>query len=224
MAPGPAIPPPSRGELTRLLQAWSRGDAGAQDRLLPIVYHELHRRAIAYLRRERRDHTLKPTDLVHEAYLRLCSQDVAWQNREQFFGVAARLMRRILVDHARARTTAKRQHGLRVPLGEDLAARPPLAPDLLDLDPMLDHRLRLARVVTLVDRGLQQAQTLSADPAVQAELYETLGGIYQKLGNLTRADSLLGVSLATANREWAMAKAWLYRRLKSLDEARGEAG
>ena len=201
MAPGPAIPPPSRGELTRLLQAWSRGDAGAQDRLLPIVYHELHRRAIAYLRRERRDHTLKPTDLVHEAYLRLCSQDVAWQNREQFFGVAARLMRRILVDHARARTTAKRQHGLRVPLGEDLAARPPLAPDLLDLDAALDE---------LAERDQRQGRLVEL----------------RFFGGLTQEESaqVLGVSLATANREWAMAKAWLYRRLKSLDEARGEAG
>ena len=201
MAPGPAIPPPSRGELTRLLQAWSRGDAAARDRLLPIVYDELHRRAIAYLRRERRDHTLKPTDLVHEAYLRLCSQDVAWQNREQFFGVAARLMRRILVDHARARTTAKRQHGLRVPLGDDLAATPPLAPDLLVLDAAHDE---------LAERDERQGRLVEL----------------RFFGGLTQEESaqVLGVSLATANREWAMAKAWLYRRLKSLDEARGEAG
>ena len=90
-------------DVTKLLRGWSEGDSAARaTELMPLVYHELHRRAAAYLRRERRDHTLQPTALVHEAYLRLIKQDrAAWQNRAQFFGVASEMMRRILVDHAR---------------------------------------------------------------------------------------------------------------------------
>jgi RNA polymerase sigma factor (TIGR02999 family) len=91
------------GEVTRLLQAWGQGDATARDELIPVVYGELRRRAAAHRRHERRDHTLHPTDLIHETYLRLCAQNPAWQNRDQFLGVASQLMRRILVDHARAR-------------------------------------------------------------------------------------------------------------------------
>jgi len=89
-------------DVTRLLRAWGQGDLQARDELVPLVYHELRRRAAAYLRRERADHTLQPTALVHEAYLRLLGQRrVAWQNRTHFFGIAAQMMRRILVDHAR---------------------------------------------------------------------------------------------------------------------------
>src|SRR5580765_6371492 len=96
-------------EVTDLLQAWSDGDAGARDRLVPLVYQELRRRAAAYLRRERRGDTLQPTALVHETYLRLVDQKRAvWQNRGQFYGVASQMMRRILVDRARTRRTAKR--------------------------------------------------------------------------------------------------------------------
>ena len=91
------------GQVTRLLKAWRQGDATARDELIPVVYGELRRRAAARLRHERAGHSLHPTDLVHETYLRLCAQDPAWQNREQFFAVASHLMRRILVDHARAR-------------------------------------------------------------------------------------------------------------------------
>ena len=187
------LPTPSPGEVTHLLQAWGHGDAAATERLLPLVYGELRRRAAAYLRRERPGHTLRPTDLVHEAYLRLCSQNAAWQNREQFFGVAARLMRRILVDHARARRAAKRGRGLRVTLSEALAASAPPEPDILDLDAALDE--------------------LAARDERQARLVEL-----RFFGGLTQEESaqVIGVSLATANREWAMAKAWLYRRLKSL--------
>src|SRR5262245_13386135 len=108
MGKRPAQPHPP-GEVTRLLQAWSSGDPHAHDELMPFVYQELRRRAAAYLRRERRGHTLQPTDLVHEAYLRLSAQHAGWRNREQFFAMAARLMRRILVDHARARLAGKRR-------------------------------------------------------------------------------------------------------------------
>jgi len=179
------------GEVTRLLQAWSDGDAAARDRLLPLVYQDLKRRAGAYLRREGRNHTLRPTDLVHETYLRLCEQSSGWRNRDQFFGVAAQLMRRILVDHARARSAAKRGRGLRVTFSDDLAASTAPDFDILALDAAL-------------------AELAALDPR-QAELVEM-----RFFGGLTQPEvaATMGFSLATANREWATAKAWLYRRLK----------
>jgi len=191
MSPGKPPSPPA-GELTHLLQAWSHGDAEARDRLLPIVYDELRRRAAAYLRRERPGHTLRPTDLVHEAYLRLCGQNAAWQNREQFFGVAARLMRRILVDHARARRAAKRGGGLSITLDESIAAARAITPDLLDLDAALEE---------LAVRDERQGRLVEL---------RFFGGLTQE-----EAAQVVGLSLATANREWAMAKAWLYRRLRA---------
>jgi RNA polymerase sigma factor (TIGR02999 family) len=179
------------GEVTRLLQAWSEGDAAARDRLIPVVYDELRRRAAAHLRRERREHTFKPTDLVHETYLRLCQQSAGWQNREQFFGVASRLMRRILVDHARARGAAKRGRALRVTLVEGLLDAAPTEPDLLDLD-----------------AALVELEALDERQGSLVEL-RFFGGL-----TLEEAATSLGISRATANREWAMAKAWLFRRLK----------
>jgi len=186
------MPEPPQGELTRLLQAWQNGDESARDSLIPVVYRELRRRAAGYLRRERRGHTLRPTDLVHETYLRLCAQNSAWQNRAQFFGVASRLMRRILVDHARARGAAKRGGGLRVTLVDSPATSPSADPDLLDLDVALDE--------------------LAALDERQAHLVELrfFGGL-----SMEEAAEAVGVSLATAGREWATAKAWLHRRLKS---------
>jgi len=184
-------PKPPSGEVTTLLQAWSEGNGAARDRLMPYVYAELRRRAAGQLRRERRGHTLRPTDLVHETYMRLCEQNPAWQNREQFFAVASKLMRRILVDHARQRGAAKRGGGLRVTLDEGAAAANPVTPDLLDLDAALDELSRLdERQASLVELRF-------------------FGGL-----EIAEAARALGVSLATANRDWAMAKAWLYRRLK----------
>jgi RNA polymerase sigma factor (TIGR02999 family) len=128
------VAPPS--DVTGLLQAWSDGDLHARDRLVPIVYAELRRRAAVHLRRERADHTLQPTALVHEAYLRLVNQDRAqWRNRAQFFAVASEIMRRILVDRARARRMAKRSgRWERVSLVEDAAVTSPHEVDVLDLD------------------------------------------------------------------------------------------
>jgi RNA polymerase sigma factor (TIGR02999 family) len=183
-----SIPP---GQVTRLLQAWSQGDATARDRLIPVVYGELRRRAAAHLRHERSAHTLHPTDLVHETYLRLCAQNPAWQNREQFFAVASRLMRRILVDHARARSAAKRGGGLRVTLTPSGGASAAADPDLLDLDAALGE--------------------LAAFDETQARLVELrfFGGL-----SVEEAAAVMGVSRTTANREWQTAKAWLYRRLR----------
>ena len=184
---------PSAGEVTRLLQAWQDGDEAARDRLLPIVYDDLRRRAAGHLRHDRHGHTLRPTDLVHETYLRLCTQNAAWQNREQFFAMASRLMRRILVDHARARGAAKRGGGLRVTLVEHLVSTPPAQPDLLDLDTALDE--------------------LAALDERQARLVELryFGGL-----TIEETAAVLGVSVPTANREWATAKMWLYRRLSQM--------
>lgn len=187
----PTRPPRiASGEVTRLLHAWGQGDDAARDALLPIVYEELRRRAASHLRHERPGHTLRPTDLVHETYLRLCRQDAAWQNREQFFGVASRLMRRILVDHARARAAGKRGGGLRVTLVEGAAPAGPGEPDLLDLDAALDE--------------------LAALDERQAHLVELryFGGL--SIDETARA---LQLSPATVSREWTAARTWLYRRL-----------
>jgi RNA polymerase sigma factor (TIGR02999 family) len=190
---------PSPRELTQLLTAWRDGDEAARDRLLSIVYEDLQRRAAAHLRRDRRGHSLRPTDLVHETYLRLCGARVAWESRGQFFGVASRLMRQILVDHARARAAAKRGRGLRVTLAEELASSPPVEPEFLDVDRALDE------LAALDDR--------------QARLVELryFGGL-----TIEETAALLEISVATANREWATAKMWLYRRLKGM--ARPEPG
>ena len=186
------IPP---GEVTRLLEAWRKGDATACDELVPVIYRELRRRASARLRHERASHTLNPTDLVHQTYLRLCAQNPAWQNREQFFAVAGRLMRRILMDHARARGAGKRGGGLRVTLTSDAAAVTPRDPDLLDLD------------TALVE--------LAALDEAQARLVELrfFGGL-----TLEETAEAMGISLSTANREWQAAKAWLFRRLKHTND------
>ena len=187
--PGPEAPPP--GEVTRLLQAWRAGDEAARDRLIPFVYQELRKRAAGYLRYERRGHTFRPTDLVHETYLRLQAQNAGWDNRDQFFGIACRLMRRILVDHARARAARKRDGGLRVTLSAVPAESPATEPDLLDLDAALDE------LAVLDER--------------QARLVELrfFGGL-----GVDEAARAMDVSPATAHREWAMAKAWLFQRLR----------
>src|SRR5258708_15640569 len=128
--------PPSPSEVTRLLKDWGNGDSTALDQLMPIVYAELRTIAARYLRREREDHTLQPTALVNEAYLRLIDQkQVEWQNRAHFIGVAAQMMRRILVDHAKSHNRAKRGGGARrVTLDEAVALAEERADDLLELD------------------------------------------------------------------------------------------
>jgi RNA polymerase sigma factor (TIGR02999 family) len=190
--PRPGAPGLTPGALTRLLQAWHGGDEDARDRLIPLVYAELRRRAGAQLRRERPGHTLRPTDLVHETYLRLCDQNAGWRNRQQFFGVASSLMRRVLVDHARARGAAKRGGGRRVTLSEAHAAADSIEPDLLDLDAALEE------LAALDDRQVR---------LVELRFFGGLG--------IEEAARALGVSRATAAREWATAKAWLFRRLKA---------
>ena len=124
---------------TALLVRWKNGDRNALNQLLPLVYDELRRLARSYLRRERSQHTLQSTALVHEAYLRLVDQNVDWQSRAHFFGIAAQMMRRILVDHARARHAAKRGDGLKVTLDEGMALAEAQSLDVLALDRALNE-------------------------------------------------------------------------------------
>jgi len=179
-------------EVTDLLQAWSEGDAGARDRLVPLVYQELRRRAAAYLRRERRGDTLQPTALVHETYLRLVDQKRAvWQNRGQFFGVASQIMRRILVDRARARRTAKRSGQLtRVTLEAASLVSEPVSVDVLDLD------AALTRLAAFDSRKSQIAEL------------RFFGGL-----SLDETGQALGLSIATVERDWRAARAWLFKSL-----------
>ena len=191
-APGPLRLTTPNHDVTALLHAWSAGDAGARDRLVPLVYQELRRRAAAQLRRERPGHTLQPTALVHEAYLRLIDQDrAAWQDRAQFFRVASHTMRRILVDRARAHLTHKRSgQWARVTLDEGVALARGGDVDILDLD-----------------RALERLATFDARMSEVAEL-RVFGGL-----TLAETSELLGVSRATVERDWQAARAWLFKEL-----------
>ena len=176
-----------------LLRSWGRGSEQARDRLLPLVYQELKRRAAAYLRDERPDHTLQPTALVHEAYLRLVGQaEVGWQNRAHFFGVAAQMMRRILVDHARERHASKRGgDAVRVELDE----RNEPAGGAVDCD------------LLLLDQALEELARLDARQAQIVEL-RYFAGLSER-----EVAAALSLSRATVSRDWQMAKAWLFRRI-----------
>ena len=178
-------------DVTALLDGWSRGDRRALDRLLPLVYAELRRVAARQLRRERAGHTLQPTALVHEAYLRLVEQrNVDWQNRAHFYGVAAQVMRRILVDHARRQKARKRGNGAqRVPI-EDIAERAATEVPVLALDYALGRLEKL-------DPGLAHIVELRA-----------FGGL-----TIDEVAHVLNVSPSTAKREWRTAKAWLRHEL-----------
>ena len=186
-------------DVTQLLLAWGAGDRAAGELLLPAVYDELHRQAERAMRREGSDHTLQPTALVHEAYLRLVDQRrVAWRNRAQFFGIAAETMRRILVDHARGRLAAKRGGGAaRVtlddasPVAGDAGGAP--GADALDILALHDALERLA--------ALDEAQ------ARVVEL-RYFGGL-----SIEETAEAMGVSPATVKREWAVARGWLRREL-----------
>lgn len=187
-------------DVSALLEAWGRGDDQARDDLLPLVYRELRRRAAGFLRQERRDHTLQPTALVNEAYLRLVGrQPVAWRNRAHFFAVAAQIMRRILVDHARARRATKRPgRALRVELDDRIGATQPRNFDLLALDDALT-------ALTALDPQLGQIVAL-----------RYFAGLSEQ-----QVAEVLSVSRSTVTREWQTAKTWLYRRMKADSNARG---
>lgn len=182
----------SEHNVTRLLVGWKQGDKDALDQLIPLVYHELRQQAARYLRNERAGHTLQTTALINEAYLRLVDQkNVNWQNRAHFFGIAAQLMRRILVDHARTKKRAKRGGSdVRVSLGEVMATAPTQELDIVALDQALD---RLARL------DAQQSRI------VELRFFSGL--------SVPETAEVLGISAATVKRDWQMAKAWLHREI-----------
>jgi RNA polymerase sigma-70 factor (ECF subfamily) len=182
-------------DVTTLLHAWSAGDRGALNEMMPAVYAELHRLARAHLRGERVDHTLQATALVNEAYLKLVDQTrVQWQNRAHFFGTAAQLMRRILVDHTRERRAAKRGGAaVRIELDEALAMAEARDIDLIALDAALSR--------------LEQLDSRQGELVV----LRFFGGL-----TIDEAAEALRISLATAKRDWATAKIWLRRELDGL--------
>src|SRR6202171_5143780 len=185
--------PASAERVSELLLNWGHGDQNAREELIPLVYAELRRLARRYLLRRRPDHTLQSGALVHEAYLRLLHEEPPqWQNRAHFFGVAAQLMRHILVDHARNRLAAKRGAGApRLALDPELAPVPKPGIDLVALDDALSE--------------------LAALDSQQGRLIELrfFGGL-----SIEEAAVVLGVSPATVKREWVTARAWLRRELK----------
>jgi RNA polymerase sigma factor (TIGR02999 family) len=182
----------STHEITQLLRAWTQGREGASDKLMPLVYAELHRLAKAYMSRERSDHTLQTTALVHEAYLRLVdASQVEWQDRAHFFAMGAQVMRRILVDWARSRRSLKRGGDWRmVQLDEALVASPESDIDLVALDD-----------------ALQKLNDMDPRKGKMVEL-RFFGGL-----SVEETASVLKVSVDTVMRDWKLAKGWLRREL-----------
>ena len=182
----------SSHEVTQLLLEWSNGDQQALERLLPLVYRELRKLAHQHLNRERPGHTLQTTDLVHEAYLKLVNQKgTQWQNRAQFFGIAAQLMRRILVDRARHNRRAKRGGGLAaLSIDQETLAAPKSPVDLVALDEALT--------------------TLATADQRKAKIVELrfFGGL-----SVEETADFLKISPITVMRDWKMAKAWLHKTL-----------
>lgn len=194
VSPDPAL----AGDVTRLLRAMREGAADAPDRLYPLVYGELRRAAARALRRERSDHTLQPTELVHEVFLKLLgSGPEAWQDRAHFIGVAARAMRQILVDHARRRNAAKRGGGwARTTIGDELLGQDVAPAEMLALNDALDRLDAL-------------------DPRLRAVVeYRFFGGLTEK-----EIAELLGVTERTVQRDWVKARAWLYKELYAAGDA-----
>lgn len=179
-------------DVTQCLIDYSGGDRAALDEVLSLVYAELRRIAASYLRRERRDHTLQPTALVHEAYMRLVDQkNVNWQNRAQFFGLAAEMMRRILINHALEKQAAKRGGGaIRITLSEVAQVFAPLDIDLLALD-----------------EAMKQLADIDPRKSRLVEL-KFFGGL-----TIEEIAEVMEISTATVEREWAFARAWLYKTI-----------
>ena len=180
----------SPDSITKLLIEWRDGDETALNRLIPLVYEELHRMAHRHMRRERQEHTLQTTALINEAYLRLVDhKGMRWQNRAHFYGVAAQAMRRVLVDEARNHNTNKRKHD-RVNLEEAVLLLPKQAPDLVALDEALNDLAAL-------------------DPRkTEVVVMKYFGGMKDK-----EIAEALGISTATVTREWSSAKLWLLKAM-----------
>lgn len=185
------------GQVTQLLKAMHAGDSEAAQNLLPLVYAELHRLAKSYMRRERPDHTLQATALINEAYLRLVGEDIDWNSRAHFIGLAAHVMRRVLVDYARTRNAEQRGGGLqRVEMQDELA----VSPGRLDEVEQLDEALK----------------RLEKENPRQARVVELryFGGL-----SVEEIAALLQVAPRTVKREWALARIWLFRELRPGGQA-----
>jgi RNA polymerase sigma-70 factor (ECF subfamily) len=180
------------GQVTRLLHAMHAGDTDAAGDLLPLVYKELHRLAEAYMRRERPDHTLQPTALINEAYMRLARENQDWKNREHFIGVAAHVMRRVLVDYARAHKGGIRSGGLkRVEWEEGLAITSERPDEFLALDEALDR---------LTEVSPRQARVVEM---------RYFGGL-----SVEEIAGVLGIAPRSVKRDWSLARIWLFKDLK----------
>jgi RNA polymerase sigma-70 factor, ECF subfamily len=179
------------GDVTQLLKAMKGGDSAAADRLLPLVYTELHRLATSYMRRERKDHTLQATALINEAYLHLAGADLDWQNREHFIGVAAHVMRRVLIDYARSHKAEMRGGGLRrVELEEGLAISEERVDEMLALDEALNK---------LVKVSSRQAKVVEL---------RYFGGL-----SVDQIAGVLSIAPRSVKRDWALARIWLFKEL-----------
>jgi RNA polymerase sigma-70 factor (ECF subfamily) len=188
------LQPTEPENITRLLIELTNGNRSAVDALLPLIYDELRSLAANYLRRERSDHTLQPTALVHEAYLRMVDQTrVNWQNRAHFFGVAAQMMRRILVDHARAQSAGKR--------GADFQK--------LSLDENIDKAVERSDELLALDEALERLAEMDEQKARIVELRYFVGLSFEEIAEV------LGVSPVTIKRHWRITKAWLYGQMQS---------
>ena len=187
------------GEVTLLLRRMREGQSGAEDQLIRLVYHELRRIAGACMRDERPGHSLQPTALIHEAWLRLAGQSqIAWRDRAHFFGLAARMMRRILVDHARARLADKRGAGAVV-----------LSLDWVEID----SSPRKLDEILAVDEALARLRQLDPQQAQIVEMHYFAGMTVKETAEA------LGISPRTVDREWAFASAWLRRELSGRSQA-----
>ena len=202
----PVAPPPEPGEITQLLVAWGDGDRASGDRLIPLVYSQLKSMAVGYLRHGRGDRTLQRTALVHEAFLRLVDQRVSWQNRSQFYGLAAQMMRRIAIDDARRRNRVKRGAGadkLPIELAGDVASENGVEP----VDAIL------------LDRALTALEAIDPKAARIVEL-RFFGGL-----TIEETAEVEGQSISGIKREWAAARAWLFRAMTTEShraDARGD--
>lgn len=186
-----------RSTVSSLLRQWTDGDPSARERLVPIVYQELRRLAHYHLRRERRGHTLQTTALVHEVYIRLCGQcNPRWEDRAHFFAVAARMMRRILVDYSRRRDAEKRG-------GENV---------LLALDEALTLSLKQKVDLVMLDGALEELAAFDARKCQVVEMRFFVGLAAKEIA------VVLKTSEATVRRDWVIAKAWLFRRLEGIAE------
>jgi len=187
------------GEVTRLLERWREGDPDVLENLIPLVYGQLHRIAEGYMRREREDHTLQPTALVNEVYMRLLSQrKVTWHDRGHFYTFAARIMRHILKDHARAHLAERRggPGAIRLPLSDELAWVGTSSAEILDLNRALDRLEKLdPRKAHLIELRFFLALTLEETAEV------------------------LSISLSTAERDLKFSRSWLYQELKSAPKS-----